>query len=454
MASTTRQVRVFRYDPTVGGDGEFQTYKLDFANESAATMLDVLLRIQREQDPTISFRFACRVAMCGSCGMVINGRERLACKTNVSDLAPGEEITLRPMNHFPVIKDLVVDMDPFFNKMRQTLNFFEPKEKSTEPAMIPPDAPERQEIRIATDCIACGCCVSSCTMVDHHADYAGPAALTRAYALIADSRDGLFDERLAESLPSCHECRTEMNCTEVCPKGISPTRAIKYIQRVALTQNGIGSKEPEAPVAGPIEFVAHGEEEQVEIADELVVARTQTTGKRTTAEVRSAEGRTAETRTAPECVLMDRATFLKGAGVALLGAGIAVTVGSIGAISTVGPSQDESKPRWVPVIKLADVPPDKVTTVLLNYEVKSGIYTQAKSTPVMVSRLGPELVCYKTTCPHLGCTVHWDGQTDQFRCACHGGTFDESGNVVAGPPPHALDRYQHKIEGGQLLVLL
>src|SRR5262245_15769117 len=112
MSSSKRQVRVFRYDPAAGGDGGFQDFTLDVPNEAAATMLDVLLRIQREQDPTIAFRFACRVAMCGSCGMVINGKERLACKTNVSDLPPNSEITLRPMNHFPVIKDLVVDMDP------------------------------------------------------------------------------------------------------------------------------------------------------------------------------------------------------------------------------------------------------------------------------------------------------------------------------------------------------
>src|SRR5215207_7699323 len=139
--TTTRNLRVFLYDPTVGGDGGFRDYLLDCPNESAMTMLDVLLRIQREQDATIAFRFACRVAMCGSCGMVINGKERLACKTNVADIPAGQDITLRPMNHFPVIKDLVVVMDPMFKKFRQTLSFFEPKDQSTEPAKIAPDAP-------------------------------------------------------------------------------------------------------------------------------------------------------------------------------------------------------------------------------------------------------------------------------------------------------------------------
>src|SRR5687768_17257516 len=287
-STTTRTVRVYRYDPTVGGDGDFQTFRLECPDESAMTMLDVLLRIQREQDPTIAFRFACRVSMCGSCGMVINGKERLACKTNVSAIPAGEEITLRPMNHFPVIKDLVVDMDPFFSKMRQSLSFFDAKEQASEPARIPPDAAERDEIRIATDCIACGCCVSSCTMADHHADFAGPAALARAYSLIADSRDGSSAARLAAVLPSTQQCRTEMNCTAVCPKGISPTRAIKFIERVGI----IRREDPAEPVADP----AAGD------VDEATV---------------------------PTWKKIDRATFLRHAGVAALGVAAAATVGGV-----------------------------------------------------------------------------------------------------------------------------
>jgi len=406
MASSTRNVRVFRYDPDVGGDGAFQDFKLDIPKETATTMLDVLLRLQREQDASIAFRFACRVNMCGSCGMVINGRERLACKTNVSDIPPGEEITLRPMNHFPIIKDLVVDMDPMFAKFRQTLSFFEPKQELTEPARIAPDAPEREEIRIATDCIACGCCVSSCTMVHHHPDYAGPAALTRAYSLLADSRDASFQERLAAALPSCHECRTEMNCTEVCPKGISPTRAIKYIQRIALTKNN----------GLPIEEeVAESQQEQPPIS---------------------------------------RADFLRQAGVALLGAAAVITIGGIAAVTTVGDTRASAIERWIPLAKLSDLPIDQTTTLMLKYENKNGIYTQPVSVPVLVSRLGRGIVAYKSACPHLGCTVHWEDQSHQFRCACHGGTFDEKGTVVAGPPPRPLDRYQTRIESDQLLVLV
>jgi len=413
MASSTRQVRVFRYDPTKGGDGGFQNFKLDIPNESATTMLDVLLRLQREQDPTIAFRFACRVNMCGSCGMVINGRERLACKTNASDIPAGQEITLRPMNHFPVIKDLVVDMDPLFKKFRDTLSFFEPKEKLEEPARIRPDAPEREEIRIATDCIACGCCVSSCTMVHHHEDYAGPAALARAYSLLADGRDGLFQERLSAALTSCHDCRTEANCTEVCPKGISPTRAIKYIQRISLTQLNVKPREEAVEEASTEESAAPWYEQKI-----------------------------------------DRATFLKHAGVALLGTAAAVTLGSAAVATAVGPTRAEVTERWLPVAGLDQLPAGKITTILLKYETKSGIYTQQVSSPVLVSRSSEDIVCYKAACPHLGCIVHFDGHADQFRCACHGGTFNRDGKVVAGPPPRGLDRYKSKVEGNQVMVLV
>ena len=152
-SKVVRNVRIFRYDPVKGGEGTFQSYQLTIDNPETTTILDVLLRIQKEQDPSISFRFACRVNMCGSCGMVINGREGLACKTNVCDLPANQDITLRPLNHFPVIKDLLVDMGPFFSKYEDALPFFEPAEKRTEPYVIKPDTPERVDIGMATDCM-------------------------------------------------------------------------------------------------------------------------------------------------------------------------------------------------------------------------------------------------------------------------------------------------------------
>jgi succinate dehydrogenase / fumarate reductase iron-sulfur subunit len=402
---TTRNIRIFRYDPADGGDGHFDNYVLDVPDETTTTILDVLLRLQREQDPSLAFRYACRVNMCGSCGMVINGKEGLACKTNVSNIPSGKEITLRPLNTFPVIKDLAVDMDPFFKKYEATLPFYEPKEEYLEPAQIRPDSQERRDIGGATECIACGCCVSSCTMVHHHEGYAGPAALNRAFTLLADSRDGLFEPRLERALESCYSCRTEFNCTEVCPKNISGTRAIKYIQLLALKQK---APQEETPVV--VETPA------------LVVPA------------------------------VDRRTFLTQMGVGALGIGTALALGAVAAGTAIGPTWTKTPKQWVPLAALTAIKPNDVTTVLVQYETRSGLYKQPVSAPVLVSHTGNEIVCFKSNCPHLGCVVKWDAVSGRFRCSCHGGNFDRDGNVIAGPPPRPLDRYAFKLDSGHLLV--
>jgi succinate dehydrogenase / fumarate reductase iron-sulfur subunit len=229
---------------------------------------------------------------------------------------------------------------------------------------------------------------------------------------MADTRDALMGPRLAAALASCHDCRTEANCTEVCPKGISPTRAIKFIQRLAITAGVDKPQDALEPEKLPTDDASHWDK-------------------------------------------IDRATFLRGAGVAILGTGVAACLGAIAAKTTIGPAvKDAGGGRWIPLARIDDLPPGTVTTVVLNYDVKSGIYSQPVQTPVLISRLSDDIVCYKSACPHLGCTVRWDGQSDQYRCACHGGTFDRDASVIAGPPPRGLDRYQHKIEAGQLFVLV
>ncbi len=399
-----RTIRVFRYDPAQGGSGHFDSFTLEIADERTTTILDILLRLQREQDPTLAFRYACRVNMCGSCGMVIEGKEALACKTNASAIPAGREITIRPLNHFPVIKDLVVDMGPFFEKYEETLPFYEPREDFAEPARIRPDSAERRDIGGATECIACGCCVSSCTMARRHETYAGPAALNRAFTLLADSRDGLFDERLTRAMESCYQCRTEFNCTEVCPKGISATRAIKYIQRLAVRR---GRAYP-PPAPAPAEPAAEPP--------------------------------------------LDRRAWLRRAGVGAAAAGAAAVLAGVGTPALIGPATPKAGKRWVAVGPLDSMPAGEVTTVLAQYERSDGLYTERVSTPVLVSRTGNEIVCFSASCPHLGCTVKWDGFAGRFRCACHGGNFDRDGSVIAGPPPRPLDRYRFKVDAGQLLV--
>lgn len=418
-----RNIKVYRYDPTKGGEGHFDRFELDIENETTTTILDVLLRIQRDQDPSISFRFACRVNMCGSCGMVINGREGLACKTNVSDLPKDKEITLRPLNHFPIIKDLVVDLEPFFEKLEEALSYFDPKEKVSEPAIIRPDSKERQAIGLATECIACGCCVSSCTMVNYHGGYAGPAALNRAFTLLMDSRDGLYEQRLSQVMQSCYHCRTEFNCTEVCPKEISSTKAIKYIQRLALKElRQISDKEPTSEMS---------------------------------------DGSSAyDTLKEPGCTKEEpiqediaRRTFLKRITCGLGGTS-AVIIGGILASAFIGTSMRRTLRKWVRVEKMENLPPDRVTTVNMRYDVQDGFYKQQVVNPVMIWRKPDinDVVVYNTTCTHLGCTVHWDERKSLFLCACHGGIFDINGDVKAGPPPRPLDRHRFAVEDGYMFV--
>ena len=424
-SGTLRKVRIFRYDPETGGEGRFQEYSLSVERPDLTTILDVLIRIQKEQDPSISFRFACRVNMCGSCGMVINGREGLACKTNVSDLPAGQDITIRPLNHFPVIKDLVVDMSSFFQKYEDTLPFFEPKEKRDEPYRIKPDNPLRVDIGMATDCIACGCCVSSCTMVNHHEGYAGPAALNRAFTLLADERDALFTPRLTRALESCYNCRTEFNCTEVCPKSISGTRAIKYIQRLAV--KNLKDIKPLPP--HPAEEAARAKPKP-EPKEEVHTCSCGCHGP------------------ADE----SRRSFLKSA-TGLVGAGVAVSLGGILAVSAIQPTLAEQVKQWVPAGLAEGFPIGSISTVMLNYTRTQAFHTEKVNVPVLVRRDSEsDFIFFSSACPHLGCSVSWDAPTKRFKCACHGGAFDLDGNVVAGPPPSPLPRLPWKIENGEVLV--
>ena len=409
-----RIIRVYRYDPTKGGQGHFDRFEMDIENEVCTTILDVLLRIQREQDPSLSFRFACRVNMCGSCGMVINGREGLACKTNVSELPKNKEITIRPLNHFPIIKDLVVDLVPFFEKFEQALSYFEPKERASEPAIIRPGSKERQAIGFATECIACGCCVSSCTMVNHHQGYAGPAALNRAFTLLMDSRDGLYEQRMSQVLASCYNCRTEFNCTEVCPKKISSTRAIKYIQRLALKEMRQTKNREYKTAETPSEFLPKEE----------------------------CRGRD-----------VDRRTFLKQMTYGV-GAASALIMGGVLVPAFVGTSMRQTPKKWIPLEKMENLPLNRITTIHIRYEVQDGFYRQPIIKPVMIWRKPSvnDLVVYSATCTHLGCTVQWDERKGLFLCACHGGRFDINGAVKAGPPPRPLDRHTFKVEDGYVFV--
>ena len=223
-------------------EGAFQTFQVP--RRAHQTILDVVTEIQRVQDATLSYRFACRVGMCGSCAMVVNGRPRWTCRTRVSDaIGEGSALRLEPLKNFTVVKDLAVEMTTFFDKWRDAEGSFEPGEERSDFAIVPPSTPERQAADAGIECIGCGVCYSACDVVAWDKDYLGPAALNRAWTLVNDVRDGGNDARIAAVSGSagCHACHAHMNCTEFCPRGIAPTYSIAGLKR-AMLKRALGKR--------------------------------------------------------------------------------------------------------------------------------------------------------------------------------------------------------------------
>ena len=205
--------------------------------EIAETMsvLDALIWVQQNSDPTLAFRRACRVKMCGTCGVVINGREGLACGTLVRSLVGdrGGEVRVEPMRHLPVVRDLVTDPGVFNQHLAGAGAAFSPKDGGQEPAEILPDSKERKTIDPHRECIYCGLCYSACSVAGLDSGFLGPAALNRAFTLVSDSRDGGGKQRLqvAATEQGIWRCHTIFECTAVCPKGIPITAAIQGLKR-------------------------------------------------------------------------------------------------------------------------------------------------------------------------------------------------------------------------------
>jgi fumarate reductase iron-sulfur subunit len=233
-AGDTLAVEVWRGAAT----GRFQAFRV--RRRENQTVLDVVTDIQRDQDPTLAYRFACRVGMCGSCAMVVNGRPRWTCRTRVAAALDGAKLLrLEPLRNFTVVRDLAVDMGDFFDKWRDAKGHFDPgAEPKDDFAVVPPASPQRQAADAGIECIGCGICHSACDVVAWDRDYLGPAALNRAWTLVNDVRDRGNDARMkAVSAGSgCHLCHTHMNCTEFCPKGLAPTYAIAGLKRAMVSR--------------------------------------------------------------------------------------------------------------------------------------------------------------------------------------------------------------------------
>mgnify|MGYP003674992837 FL=1 len=233
MAKQNRPMKVRIWRGNVDG-GSHVEYEVP-ARESQ-TVLDVVTWIQRRIDPNLSYRFACRVGMCGSCAMTVNGKPRWTCRTHVSKVLADNTITIEPLRNMPVIKDLACDFTEFFDKWTKADGRLVPTATRAEPVQkIKPNDKARQEASAGIECINCGICYASCDVVENNPAYLGPAALNRAWTLINDVRDGGRIERLkaVSGDGGCQNCHSQQGCTAHCPNSLNPTRSIAGLKRTA-----------------------------------------------------------------------------------------------------------------------------------------------------------------------------------------------------------------------------
>lgn len=196
------------------------------------TVLDLLREIQRAHDASLAFRYSCRVAMCGTCAVRVDGKSALACSTVIPP--DRDDVEIGPLAGLPVVRDLIVDTHPFWAQWARITPWFVPAEG--EPARIEPGSREAELVDGALGCISCGACYSTCEIVQRRGDYIGPAALNRALALIADPRDGAAQQRLrvvggAGGVDRCHYVGA---CTSACPVGVDPAGSIVELRRIRL----------------------------------------------------------------------------------------------------------------------------------------------------------------------------------------------------------------------------
>jgi succinate dehydrogenase / fumarate reductase iron-sulfur subunit len=223
MSSNQFTFRIERYGPS---DGVPRTQNFTVKGHPGMTVLEALHRIQEEQDGSLAFRYACRGAVCGSCAMLINGDVALACRTQVEGLGT-DVISIGPLPHLPVLRDLVVDLEPFLEKDLAVQPWLQPdgpdpeRERLVEPG-------EWGEAEPYTNCILCASCYGICPVPERDPDYLGPAALAKHYRFLADPRDAAEGERLklVAGEHGISACDTVWSCVRVCPKGVPPTKGI------------------------------------------------------------------------------------------------------------------------------------------------------------------------------------------------------------------------------------
>ena len=233
-AKRTKTFKIYRYDPDSGDNPRYDTFAVDLDN-CGPMMLDALIKMKSEQDSSLTFRRSCREGICGSCSMNINGTNTLACIKAIEDVKGDVRIT--PLPHMEVIKDLVTDFTHFFAQYAS----IEPWLKTVTPApsgkerLQSPD--DRAKLDGLSECVLCACCSAACPSYWWNSDkFLGPAILLQAYRWLADSRDEMTGERLDELEDPfrLYRCHTIMNCSNACPKGLNPAKAIAEIKKMLV----------------------------------------------------------------------------------------------------------------------------------------------------------------------------------------------------------------------------
>ena len=217
------------------GSGGFADYLVPARDNQ--TVLDIVTDVQRHQEPTLAYRFACRVGVCGTCAMTVNGKPRWTCRTLAKKVAVGHAISIEPLRNLPRIKDLVCDMREFFDKwQRAGGHFASARTRADAVARIAPSSGRRKAVDAAIECINCAVCYAACDVVTWNGAYLGPAALNRAWTLLNDERhiEKKTALRTVTRAGGCASCHTVGSCTVHCPVGISPTESIAGLRRMSL----------------------------------------------------------------------------------------------------------------------------------------------------------------------------------------------------------------------------
>ncbi|MBA6231038.1 MULTISPECIES: succinate dehydrogenase iron-sulfur subunit [unclassified Colwellia] len=228
---------IYRYNPDVDNAPYMKDYELEIPEGSDMMVLDALILL-KEQDTTISFRRSCREGVCGSDGMNINGKNGLGCITPLSAV-PAKKIVLRPLPGLPVVRDLVIDMTQFYNQYEKIKPFLINDGKNPPAREHLQSIEEREKLDGLYECILCACCSTSCPSFWWNPDkFIGPAGLLHAYRFLIDSRDTATEERLdgLQDAYSVFRCHGIMNCVDVCPKGLNPTKAIGHIKSMLISR--------------------------------------------------------------------------------------------------------------------------------------------------------------------------------------------------------------------------